>query len=323
MPPMRMAISILVVLATPIPALADAGATATALFEQGLKDMAAGNYKQACKELAASNAALPDSGTMGALAECLTADGRITSAWQRWRELADNAPTADLRADATDHASALAPRLPRFLVKLSTATPGLVVTVDGHKIDLDLTVPLPVDPGTFSVAATAPGYQEWRHDFHAAEGQVTSVEIPALVAARAPAGSEVAVSTMVDDPGRRRHTRRTLALATLGAGAATLVVGGLFGLKASSKWDAANNECGGDVDTCRDAASLARAQTDVQASRDAGLLSSVAVTAGAAIVVAGAVLWLTAPRVDERKVAWRVTPTLHPANLGLTVSRGF
>src|SRR5262249_6920 len=105
------------------PAFADPKAEAIVLFDQGIKDMQAGNYDRACRELAASLAKYTDSGTKGALADCETHIGKLASAWQRWRDLADTAPTPDLRADAASRADKLAARLAHFVVKLRAGAP--------------------------------------------------------------------------------------------------------------------------------------------------------------------------------------------------------
>ena len=318
-------LTMLVVSAIPATALADARATAAALFEQGRKDMELGDYKKACSELKASNEAWADMGTKGALAGCLTHEGRLTSAWFLWKELADTERDADLKADAVAQAAALEPRLPHFVVTLAAPTPGLVVIADGNKIDLTLSVPLPVDPGTFSVSATAPGAVDWQHDFVAAEGRVTTVEVPALTVASAasPQSPPHQPPPVEASAAARRHSRHVVALTTVGAGVAALAVGGGFGLSANSKWSSANTDCGGNVDTCPSAASFAKAQGDISDARSAGLLSNVLVGVGAAAVVTGVVLWVTAPKVERPVVGWRMTPVVQPSAGSVTLGRSF
>lgn len=167
----------------PLAARAEAPPEATALFDQGIKDMRAGNTELACKELAASLAAYPDSGTKGALAECDTKLGKLASAWSLWRDLADTAPTRELRADAAARARRLEPRMPRFRIELAAPLAAKeTVTVAEHPVvDPTLPVALPLDPGPFTVTADAPGYTSWSQTFQADEGATTVVAIPALV----------------------------------------------------------------------------------------------------------------------------------------------
>ncbi|HEV7554917.1 MAG TPA: hypothetical protein VGO00_05630, partial [Kofleriaceae bacterium] len=162
-------------------ASADAQAEAVALFDQGVKDLKAGDYAKACKELAASNDKWPDSGTKGALALCYTQLGKVASAWQLWHELADIAPSPALRADAVKKADKLASRVPHYAVKLAGATPGLVVMINGGKVDPSLGLPLPIDPGPVAATAEADGYEAWASkDLVAAEGKQLDIEVPVL-----------------------------------------------------------------------------------------------------------------------------------------------
>ena len=167
----------------PLVARAEAPPEATALFDQGIKDMRAGKTDLACKELSASLAAYPDSGTKGALAECDTKLGKLASAWSLWRDLADTAPTRELRADAAARARRLEPRMPRFRIELAAPlAPKETVTVAGQAVvDPTLPVALPLDPGPFTVTAEAPGYTSWSSTFQADEGATTVVPVPALV----------------------------------------------------------------------------------------------------------------------------------------------
>jgi hypothetical protein len=182
MMPMRVLVAVGACLAFAASAHADPRVEATALFEQGVADLHAGRTEQACKELAASLAREDDSGTKGALATCDTQLGRVASAWQLWKDLADTAPTADLRADAKANAKQLEPRLPRYVVQLQGAAPaGLAVTLNGAPADPTLGVALPIDPGAVIAAATAPGRQPWTATYQAVEGQQLTISVPVLL----------------------------------------------------------------------------------------------------------------------------------------------
>ncbi|MBS1123449.1 MAG: hypothetical protein H6Q90_5677 [Deltaproteobacteria bacterium] len=317
----HLAIAIAAFWLAPAPARADAQAEAVALFDQGIKDMEAGKFAEACKELEASLARYPDSGTKGALAECTTRLGRVASAWRRWRDLADTAPDTDLRADAAANAARLEPRLPRFVIKLQGAAPaGLQVTLDQTPADPTISIPLPIDPGPIVVVAQAPGYRPWTQTLRAVEGQVTMIEIPTLAALAAPAAPAAPVAPLAPlassssggeprDTSTTRHGRRVLGLSIGIGGLAAIGVGAVFGKRASSRWEAANATCGGSVDTCPDA-TVAAAQADVDATRSNGRIATALIGAGGAAVVTGAILWLTAPAAMSSSHALRVTPTV-------------
>src|SRR5262249_12349522 len=169
----------LLVLLAATTAHADAVGEAQALFDQGIADLRAGNTEQACKELSASLAKHQDSGTKGALAVCDGKLGKIASAWQLWKDLVDTAPSPELKADAARNAAALEPRLPKYVVQ-APKVPGLVVTVNDSSVDLSVSVPLPVDPGTVNITAKAPGYKDYAGTAQAAESQTVTIVVPEL-----------------------------------------------------------------------------------------------------------------------------------------------
>src|SRR4051812_16548065 len=82
--------SSIIVLAA-VPAFAD-GATdrpeAEALFDQGRRLLAAGNYAAACPKLEASNRLDPGIGTMLNLGDCYEKNGQTASGWAAFREAA-------------------------------------------------------------------------------------------------------------------------------------------------------------------------------------------------------------------------------------------
>ncbi|MBX3157559.1 MAG: PPC domain-containing protein [Deltaproteobacteria bacterium] len=191
------ALSVLVLAAAPRSAAADARTEAVVLFDQAQKDMKAGDYAKACKLLQQSNEKWPDSGTKGSLAICYEKSGKVASAWLMWRQLADTGPTKELRADATKRVEKLAGRVPHVQFKVTAATAGLAVTINGDKLDPNVGVALPIDPGKLAVEATAPGREPWTAELTATEGQTTTIEIPALGkvqggAGKAPAGGGTA-----------------------------------------------------------------------------------------------------------------------------------
>jgi hypothetical protein len=319
----------LVLLLVATTARADAPADAMALFDQGLKDMAAGNTDVACKELAASLQKYSDSGTKGALATCYEKLGKVASAWKLWRDLADTAPNDAMKKDAGGNASQLEARLPHFVVRLTgAAAPGLKVVAGGDDVsDPTLAVPLPIDPGAFTVVASAPDYADWSAGFTASEGKTTTIDVPALVAKPKTAPPTVAAPTGVQtvvirqDVASTRHSRHVTGL-TIGAiGAAAVVVGSIFGGIASSQWNTAQQDCGGNVATCPVAVGP-KAEQEVQSAKTSALVSTIAFSAGGVGLVAGAILFLSAPNVAEQPpTAWRVAPAA--ASVGLTLTRGW
>ena len=293
---------------------ADDKVKAIALFDEGKKEMKAGNYAKACKAFEASNRLLPDSGTRGNLARCYTQLGRLASAWTLWRELADTAPTPDLRTDAEAQAKKLEPRLAKYRIKIAAPAAGLVVTLEGKPVDATIDVPVPIDPGTYPVEASAPGRAAWKGQLAAVEGKVSVIDVPVLAAAPVSGPPPPKKQPPVAHPGRGR---RIAGLAIAGLGVGGLVAGGIFGAKARSLNEDAKDLCGGDLDRC-DPGRTNEAQVKVDDARSAANLSTIGFVAGGALVATGIILYVTAPKAERRAVS--VAPLVGGGAAGLSLS---
>jgi hypothetical protein len=294
---------------------------AIAMFDEGQKEMKAGNYEKACKAFEASNRLLPDSGTRGSLARCYTQLGRIASAWTLWRELADTAPTPELRSDAATQAKKLEPRLARYTIKAASPAGGLSVTVAGQPVDLSVDVPVPIDPGTYPVEATAPGRAAWKGKLTASEGKTIEVAVPPLKAAASGAspGEPSKKQQPVAGGGGSRpgRGRRILGLALTGIGVGGLAAGGVFGWQARSLNEEAKTICGGSIDSCTPGRTD-EAKQKVDDARSAATISTVAFVAGGAAVTLGLVLYVTAPKAERRAVS--IAPLVGGGLSGLALS---
>ncbi len=287
----------------------DRRATAAALFEQGLKDVQAGRTAQACDELAESVATLPDSGAKGALAECDTALGRLSDAWELWRDLASSAPTAELRADAAKNAAALELRLARVAMHVRGQAPAdLVVTLNGKPVSPRAAAEHRVDPGKLVVVATSPDTEPWTHTYKAQEGAAIEIEIPVVLS---------------QDVVRRHKRGRLIGLSLVGAGAVALGVGAAFGGVAYSDWHSATDSCGGTPDHCK-TTGFTSAQHNLDSARSAASISTWAIGAGSVAVAAGLIVYFslrdTAPSA-ESATAWRASPLAGAQTLGVMLSR--
>ena len=304
-----------VAIGSPSRADADAKAEAVVLFDQGLKDMKAGNYAKACTELAVSNAQWPDSGTKGSLARCLTHVGQLSAAWLLWRELADTAPTNDLRSDAAVNAARLEPRLARFSIKSAAQVPGLTVTINGATVDAAHDIAVPIDPGKLVIVARAPHHEEWHTEVIASAGATSVIAIPILIASGDGPHRDPPPLPAIDD--HPRHQRRVIALAVGGLGAVAMIGGGLFGLRANSQWNDANTTCGGSVDHCP-TSRLDPARKQVSDARSSATLSTVMLGVGSAAAIAGVLLWVTAPEVTHHGIS--LAPSIAPTYVGIAVT---
>jgi serine/threonine-protein kinase len=147
--------------------------------------------------------------------------------------------------------------------------------------------PLPVDPGSYTIEASATGYRTWSTRIEVRKpGEVILVAVPRLVAVPAATSHDPVPAAADHDP---PHRRRLLGLG-VGAGGVALVglaVG--FGLEARSKWGSVGMHC--------DANHLCDAE-GVSINHDARLFGNAGTIVGGiglAALITGAVLYVTAP----------------------------
>jgi hypothetical protein len=309
------------------PAIADPRAEAVALFDQGIKDMKAGRLDKACPALQASLDLVKDSGTKGALARCHGLAGRPASAWLLWRELADTAPTAELRTDAAAQAARLEARLPRYTIRVARPTPGLVIQINGRTVSAKVPVAIPIDPGKLAVTASERDGDRavtdtWKREYTAVEGQTLTIEVPALTRRPDPvvAAPPTPPSGESDALADRRRTRHVIALVLGGVALGAAGGGTAFGLDARSKYRDAKRLCGGVVAQCiPDQVPASRARVD--AARTSATRSTILFGAAGAAAVAAAIVWFTAPSLERKPVA--VAPSAADGALGVSLVGAF
>jgi hypothetical protein len=301
-------------------------ALAESLFQEGKRLMNEGKPAEACPKLAESYRLDPGLGTLLNLATCHEAEGKIATAWAEFNEALSRAKReADTaRADfAAARVSALAPRLSRVVVTVSPEAnlPGLEVTLNGSRIaPAAWGLPVPVDPGTHEIAATAPGKQRWSERRPAPrEAQTETVRIPLLKDAAAPAAPAPAAPAPLEPvppPAPRASaapSRFTPPVIIAGAAAGLFTVGavvtGVLYSGARSDYEEANEELASDRTDKRD-----EAQT-------LGVLNLVCL--GGAVVSAGVAvaLYATGPsgatEAAPKAARLEVAPLLGPGRAGL------
>jgi hypothetical protein len=315
------ALVVVVVAASAAPASADPQAEAVVLFDQGIKDMKAGRLDKACPELQASLDLVKDSGTKGALARCHGLAGRLATAWLLWRELADTAPTRDLRSDAAAQAAKLEPRLPRYTIRLARAVPRVTVQINGRSVATNVPVPVPIDPGKLSVSASGQDTEVWTRDYTAVEGQTLTIEIPELaprvVAVKRPRPVERAPVEPAKPAGRGR---RVVALVLGGVALGAAGGGTYFGLDARREYRAAERLCDGAIDQCPPD-QVSASQRRVDDARVSATWSTAMVGAAGAVALTAIIVWSTAPSREDRSIA--VVPSAGPGSIGVAVGGAF
>jgi hypothetical protein len=266
---------------------------AESLFREALGLMEQGDFDHACPKLEESERLDPGGGTILNLARCYEGKGRIATAWSTYREglgFANRDHREERARFARERLESLEPRLPKLVFRLSDAGGGTMVFVDELQMGAAaLDTPQPFDPGVHTIRATAAGRQDFSTTVKLEERETRVISIPPLAPApRAVAPDWANVPPPASEPSSG-STQRTLGVTTFGVGAAGLVTGVVFGLLALDANSTADNLCPGSGPCAN--------STGVSASERAhsfGTVSTVSLIAGAALVIGGGVLFLTA-----------------------------
>ncbi|HEX8790836.1 MAG TPA: hypothetical protein VF765_07775 [Polyangiaceae bacterium] len=172
-----------------LPRVARAGdpAAAEQLYDEGKRLMTSGHYADACPKLEQSQKLDAGIGTQFHLADCWQHLGKTASAWALFREVASEARASGQGSRARvakDRADALEPFLSKLVIApgVSSTIPGLVIRRDGTEVPREAWAsPVPVDPGTHEVLASAPDKQAWQTSIDVeGQGKVVTVDVPVL-----------------------------------------------------------------------------------------------------------------------------------------------
>ena len=295
------------------------GAMAEALFRDGRSLMASGNLAAACPKFAESNRIDPKLGTLLNLALCHEKSGRTASAWAEYNEaatLAGRAGQADREKVASEHAAQLEPGLSRVILDLDPR-PGETVALDDQPVGpAAYHTPIPVDPGSHVLHASAAGMAPYDQPFDIAKGTaLTTLKVPDLQPAPQEAGHSAPAEVSEAQPRAPSSQLRTVGFAV---GAAGLVLAGLgtyFGIHAFSDKTAVENECGATF--CTPAGNNAKGtlKTDETLSTVGVIVGVVAIGTGVTFVLwnrgnkapASGVARVSlgvAPRGVQARIAW-------------------
>jgi tetratricopeptide (TPR) repeat protein len=287
----------------------------TRLFDEGRELAKAGRYEEACAKFDDSLALDHAAGTALNYGDCLEKLGQLRKAWRMFDDAATLFDrTHDPRAAyARERAAAVDVKLATVVVKVADPTRAeLVIRIGEESVPPAAQIVARVEPGEVEVSATAPGRTPFRQRARGVAGQRVIVEIPALAATAVAAPREpVHVEA---SPGRRDRTRVKLAYGLGGVGAASLVGSLALGLIARSQYNrAVDEECTPGAQLLCSADGVARVDA---ASTKANIATGLAI-GGGALVLAGAILYVTAPREHA------VTPTATASSIGLAFSGRF
>lgn len=303
--------------------------TARSLMDEGDRKYAAKDFKGALDAYQGAHAIMGVPTTGLEVAKVQEALGMLVEARDTLLAIArlpvqprEPAAFTKARDDAKARAPAIAARIPAVRFQVSGPAPGadLAVSVDGQALPTaSATLPRKVNPGHHRVTVSSAGFAEETREIDVEEGKETTLT---FTLAPGPAGAPPvsggpAPTTEAPPPGAPppdsgKTEKSTLAYVGLGLGAvgiAGVVVGTVFGLKASSKWNDAQGFCNPDHAHCgTEGASLSK---DAQS---AATVSTVGFIVGGVGLAAGAVLWFAAP---EKKTESGVALGVGPASVTL------
>jgi len=295
---------------------ADDKAAAQAMFDDGRRLMDQGKYAEACPKLEASNRLDPGAGTMLNLAACYEKNGQTASAWVTYTDAAtasrERHPDWAQRADA--RVKALYPTLSHLTIDVPNAPSGVAVTRDGKPLDAgSFGAAMPVDPGHHVIDATAPNKKAFHQEVEVpAKAGQASVTVKLEDAPVAQNGNNPVVVTPITpttpEDTNRGAGMRIAGLATLGVGAAGIVVGAIFGGLAIGKKNEAAPNCTSDFSRCN-----TTGKASVDDALTFGTVSTVGFIAGGVLAAAGITIFLLAPKSPKSEA--HVTASVSPFGL--------
>ena len=339
---MKRAIAVVFVLWPSVALAQPGGAQAEVLLRQGRDLLAAGHIAEACSAFEESEELEPAITTLLDLAGCRERLGQLATAWGMFLDAARQTRSAadavgqQLHDAAQARAQRLEPRVSRLTINVpqKSQVDGLEITRGKDRVDAGLwNRALPIDGGTYTITARAPGANAWSTQVTVAAGSdIRTVEIPDLRnlprdlerPAAAPAPSPLAPpSTVVPAvvpavfpaidraPGSSRTSHEVPLV--LGASALALLGGGLgFELRAEARYDAAKSEM----------TSRPRRDSLYHSANTNRYIAEALAASG--LAACGAAVWLALRDGDHRPNA-TVDASMHvvPTATGLAVSGRF
>ena len=295
-------------------------AAAQVLFEQALQLRDDNKLDEACVKFAESQRLDPQLGTLYNLADCYSRTGKTASAWAAYVELegqarARNDPRADL---AKKRADELKPTLSAMRIEVTEPVDGLEIKRDDVVVGkAQWGEPVPVDPGSHDIRASAPGYKPWEQQVTLdPDGAELEVVVPALE--KAPDGGGGGGKTDETDPDAARQGQLIAGIVFTGLGGAGLVVAGALQIVAKTRDDESLEFCEeDDPNLCDNTGKALRDE-----ARRLQLGAIVTVVAGGALAATGIILLLTMPEEDDDPdaPALRVLPMMGPGYAGVGVT---
>jgi hypothetical protein len=277
------------------------------LFYQGKALMEEGRVADACEKFARSVTLVRRGGALLNLAVCKEAEGHYAVAFRylvEARDIAGKDGRADRVALADAHIANTRTHLSWVTVRpaAGVATQGLSIGFDGEMLsEPSWGTPVPVDPGTHSVTATAPGRAPFEETVVVGPpGDVRAIEVfnrPAAPSTTVAQASDPAPTARNTDVANAKPAgwKNVAGWGALGAGAAAIALGSTFGIEAIVDSRASKSQC---VDGFCNSGGYAKNH----AAHTEADVADVAIPAGLVAVAAGLYLLLVPSSPPARQV---------------------
>jgi hypothetical protein len=280
----------------------DREAQRTELYREATKAAGAGRWAEAKERLRAALAIRSSPKILFSLAQAEEQLGQLASAQADYARALENGATegkGDVVQAAEQAQRALGPRVPHLRVSVAGSGTESVASVTLDEQPIALATAVAVDPGEHRLAARARGMRSATLTLKIEEGQQldrlfslvpeeTSAPLPV---ASLPSQAPLVRGTKPEPPAENGGAAmRTTGLVVVGVGVIALGVWAVFGVESMSKHQDAERAC---PDATCPTATGAGLWHDAVSSGNA---SSVAFVVGGVGLLAGAILWLAAPR---------------------------
>ncbi|MBC7976717.1 MAG: hypothetical protein H7138_17220 [Myxococcales bacterium] len=275
------------------------------LFDEG-RALMESNLLQACDKFDQSLRENPAAiGTLLNVALCDEKLGRFASAVAKFSEARDRAKEQQLtehQRAAEEHIAALEPSVPHLKLSLREMLPDTKILIDDRVIPIASIADVAVDPGERVLVVSAPARLPYRTKLLVAKAERKTVVVPALA-------RSVTVTS----------SRRRIGQIVTVAGVLAIGTGAGIGVYADRLFDQQfEKEC------THDAVLGDRCSPDglrrTQRAQSLGNVGTIVGITGAAIGVAGAILWITAPSrrsLEANDRAVTLVPQLGAESLGV------
>ena len=203
--------------------------------------------------------------------------------------------------DATTRIRALIARIPSLLVRVSPASAGAVVTLDGKPFEGGGDAAKRVNPGKHTIRVTASGFQDYEKTVELSRGGVATIEIKLERegAEAQPAEPEPVKTTQPVEalpPPDRASGSKVPAFVAFGVGAVGLGVGAVTGKMSLDRVSELD-------DACPDKRCPSGRQSDIDDAKMLGTISTVGFGVGVLGIGAGVVLLVMSGSSEEKPTA--------------------